>query len=179
MALTVVLLIGAGLMIRSLAYLWSVNPGFDSHNVLTFSVALPPSTAKQTPNQVRATLDQLTDSIAAVPGVQAVAITDGAFPMGSDNEVGFWVEGRPKPLTQREMLNAVNYIVSPDYLKAMSIPLRRGRFLGPQDDLHSPFVAVIDENLARQYFSNQDPVGNHLNLAGLDQHFEIRWAANS
>lgn len=173
MALTVVLLIGAGLMIRSLAHLWSVNPGFDSHNVLTFTVALPPSTAKQTPSRVRSTLDQLTNTIAAVPGVQAVAITDGALPMAGDNEVGFWVEGRPKPLTQREMPNALNYIVGPDYLKVMSIPLRRGRFLTPQDDLRSPFVAVIDENFARQYFPNQDPVGNHLNLAGLDQPFEI------
>ena len=173
MALTVVLLIGAGLMIRSLADLWNVNPGFDSHNVLAFTVALPPSTAKQTPTRVRATLDRLTNTIAAVPGVNAVAIADGALPMAGDNEVGFWVEGRPKPLTQREMPNAVNYIVGPDYLKVMSIPLRRGRFLTPQDDLHSPFVAVIDENFALQYFPNQDPVGNHLGLAGLDQRFEI------
>jgi predicted permease len=55
----------------------------------------------------------------------------------------------------------------------MGIPVRRGRFLTRQDDLHSPFVAVIDENLARQYFQNQDPVGKHLNLAGLNQPFEI------
>jgi predicted permease len=173
MSLTVVLLVGAGLMIRSVAHLWNVNPGFDSHNVLTFTVALPPSTAKQTPARVRATLDQLTNTIAAVPGVTAVAITDGALPMAGDNDVGFWVEGRPKPPTQREMPNALNYIVGPDYLKAMSIPVRRGRFVTPQDDLHSPFVAVIDENFARQHFPDQDPVGKHVHLAGLDQPFEI------
>jgi putative ABC transport system permease protein len=100
MALTVVLLIGAGLMIRSLTHLWGVNPGFDPRNVRAFTVALPASTSKETPNQVRATVDQLTDAIAAVPEVNAVAITDGAFPMNGDSDVGFWVEGRPKPSTQ-------------------------------------------------------------------------------
>jgi predicted permease len=86
-ALTVVLLIGAGLMIRSLTHLWGVNPGFDSHNVLTFSVALPPSTAKETPNQVCATLDQLTANIAAVAGVLAVAITDGGLYSEVDDSI--------------------------------------------------------------------------------------------
>jgi predicted permease len=172
-ALTAVLLIGAGLMIRSLTHLWDVNPGFDPHRVLTFTVAMPGSTAKETPNQIRATVDQLTDTIAAVPGVKAVALTDGAFPMNGDNEVGFWVEGRPKPLSQREMPNAVNYIVGPDYLKVMSIPLRRGRFLMPQDNLHSPFVAVIDEHFAARYFRNQNPIGERLNLAGFNSPLEI------
>ena len=173
MALTVVLLIGAGLMIRSLTHLWAVNPGFDPRNVLTFTVALPASTAKETPNQVRATVDQLTDAIAAVPGLNAVAITDGAFPMNGDSEVGFWVDGRPKPSTQREMPNAVNYIVGPDYLKVMNIPVRRGRFLMPQDNLHSPFVAVIDEYFAAQYFPQQNPVGERVNLAGFDPPLQI------
>ena len=173
MALTVVLLIGAGLMIRSLTRLWSVSPGFDSQNVLTFTVALPASAAKETPNQVRATVDRITDAIAAVPGVTAVAITDGAFPMNGDSDVGFWIEGRPKPSTQREMPNAVNYIVGPDYLKVMGIPLRLGRFLTTQDNLHSPFVAVIDEHFAAQYFPNQNPVGEHVNLAGFDPPLEI------
>lgn len=173
MALTVVLLIGAGLMIRSLTRLWAVNPGFDSQNVLTFTVALPASAEKETPNQVRTTVDQLTEAIAAVPGVNAVAITDGAFPMNGDSEVGFWIEGRPKPSTQREMPNAVNYIVGPDYLKVMSIPLRHGRFLTMQDNLHSPFVAVIDEYFAAQYFPNQNPIGEHLNLAGFNPPLEI------
>ena len=93
--------------------------------------------------------------------------------MHGDNEVGFWIEGRPKPATERELPNAVNYIVGADYLKAMRIPLRRGRFLTSQDNLHSPFVAVIDESFAAQYFPNQDPVGQHLNLAGFNPTLEI------
>lgn len=173
MALAVALLVGAGLTIRSLLGLWSVDPGLDWHNVLTFNVALPPAIAKKTPSEVRATLDRLTDTIAAVPGVKAVAITDGAFPMHGDNEVGFWAEGQPKPATLQDMPNAQNYIVGPGYLKAMGIPLRRGRFLTAQDTLHSRFVAVIDEDFARRYFPDQDPVGKHVHLSGLDQPFEI------
>lgn len=80
-AMALVLLVGAGLTIRSLADLSRVNPGFNPHNVLTFNVALPPSTAKETPDQIRTSLRHLTDTIARVPGVNAVSITDGAFPM--------------------------------------------------------------------------------------------------
>ena len=91
MALAVVLLVGAGLMIRSLIYLWRVNPGFDAHNVLKFNVALPPSIARETPDQIRASLRHLTDAIRAVPGVKAASITDWAFPIQGNNIVGFWV----------------------------------------------------------------------------------------
>ena len=173
MAMAVVLLIGAGLTIRCLTFLWRVNPGFDPHNVLTFNVALPPSTAEETPEQVRASLRHLTDTIAAVPGVNAVSITDGAFPMQGGNIVGFWAEGHPKPSTQSEMPNAVNYIVGTDYFKVMRIPVLQGRIFTADDDSHSRFVAVIDEDFARNYFRNQDAVGKSVHLAGIDEPFEI------
>ncbi len=173
MGLAVVLLIGAGLMLRSLTNLWNVKPGFKPQNVLKLNVALSSSTQKGTPDQIRAHLQQLTDTIAAVPGVRAVSLTDGAFPMAGDNEVGFWIEGQPQPPTQSEMPGAVNYIVGSGYLSAMGIPLLQGRFFVPQDDLHSQFVAVVDERLQRRYFPNQNPVGQHLHLAGMDQLFEI------
>lgn len=173
MGLAVLLLAGAGLMIRSLANLWRVNPGFNPQNVLTFNVALPPSTSKEAPDQVRASMRNLTDTIAAVPGVKAAAITDGAFPLQGGNLVGFWAEGHPKPATQSEMPNAANYIVGADYFRVMRIPLLRGRVFTEHDDLRSPSVAVIDGSLARAYFPNQNPVGKHLHLAGLDQPFEI------
>ena len=173
MAMTTVLLVGAGLTIRSLVGLWGVNPGFNPWNVLTFKVALPPSTAAETPDQVRASLRRLTETIRAVPGVKAAAITDGAFPMAGDNEVGFWAEGQPKPSTQSQMPNAVNYIVGDDYFKVMEIPLLRGRLFTPQDDAHSEFVAVVDEDFARTYFPGQDPIGKRLHLAGLDMPIEI------
>jgi predicted permease len=172
-ALAVVLLVAAGLTIRSLANLWSVNPGFDARNVLTFTVALPASAAKGTPDQVRAYLDELTGRIAATPGVTAVSRTAGAFPVSGGNEVGFWIEGQPHPSTTSEMPNATNYMVGPEYLRAMDIPLLRGRFLTPQDNIHSRFVIVVDEEFRRQYFPTRNPIGEHIHLAGLDQPFEI------
>jgi predicted permease len=173
MALAVVLLIGAGLMIRSLANLWSVHSGFNPKNVWLFGVAWPASTQKETPDQVRADLNRLTDTIATVPGVTAAAITDGAFPMAGDNEVGFWIEGQPKPATTSEMQNAMNYIVGPAYLKTMGIPQLEGRFLSREDSIHSSWVAVIDDQFKRQYFPTQDPLGQHIYFAGIKQPFEI------
>lgn len=172
-ALAVVLLIGAGLTIRSLATLWSVNPGFDPRNVLSFTVGLPGSTEKGTPDQIRAYFNRLTDAIAGIPGVAAGSRTAGMIPMAGDNEVGFWIEGQAQPPTESEMPNALNYLVGPDYLKAMGIPLLRGRFITSQDNIHSSFVAVIDERFAREYFPNRNPVGEHIHLAGLEELFEV------
>jgi predicted permease len=172
-ALAVVLLMAAGLTIRSLANLWNVNPGFDPRNVTAFTVALPASTAKGTPDQVRAYMNQLTDAVAEIPGLTAVSRTVGALPMAGDNEVGFWIEGQARPSTESEMPDALNYLVGPGYLKAMETPLLRGRFITSQDNIHSPFVAVIDDRFQRQYFPNRNPVGEHIHLAGLDELFEI------
>ncbi|MGH9396267.1 MAG: ADOP family duplicated permease [Terriglobia bacterium] len=173
MAMAVVLLIGAGLTIRSLSRLWRVNPGFNPHDVLTFNVALPPSIAREKPDQIRTSIRHLTDTIAAVPGVKAASITDGAFPMQGGDTVGFWAEGHPKPATQSEMPNAWNYIVGANYFKVMRIPLLRGRLFTRDDNIHSRWVAVIDEDFARTYFPRQDAVGKHIHLAGLDAPFEI------
>jgi len=173
MALAIVLLVGAGLTIRSLARVWDVDPGFDPHNVLRFDLSFPPSMAKQTPDQVRATLRQLTQTIGQVPGVKAVSLNDGAEPMNGDSELKFWVEGQPKPRTEADMPLSLSYMVSADYLKVMRIPLLRGRFFTQQDTGHSLFVCVIDENFARTYFPNQDPVGRRIRLGYKDLPIEI------
>ncbi len=172
-ALAVVLLIAAGLTIRSLANLWNVKPGFDSRNVLSFTVALPASITSGTPNQVRAYLNQLTDAIADIPGIAAMSRTAGLLPMAGDNEVGFWIEGQQRPSTESEMPNSLSFLAGPDYLKAMGIPLLRGRFINAQDKINSPFIVVIDDRFERTYFSNRNPVGEHIHLAGLDELFEI------
>jgi predicted permease len=164
LALAVVLLIGAGLTIRSLARLWNFNRGFNPQNVLTFDLALSPSAAKETPNQVRATLRQLPDSIAQIPGVETASLTDASRPLSDDWEEHFWMEGRPKPPTVTEMPETLLYIVSPNYLRVMGVPLLRGRFFTSQDSAQSRRVGVIDENFAREYFSNQDPIGRRLIL---------------
>jgi putative ABC transport system permease protein len=172
MAMALVLLVGAGLMVRSLAKLWSVNPGFNPHNVLTFSVSCP-TTPGATPDSIRAFLRRLQDTVAAVPGVEAASLNGGAMPMSGDSEVPFWIEGRPKPATESEMKSALFYLIEPDYLKAMAIPLQRGRFLAPADNEHSQYVVVIDEQFARIYFPGQNPVGQHVNIALLNKTAEI------
>ena len=173
MALAVVLLIGAGLTIRTLVGLWSVNPGFDPHNVLTFNVGFPSSTANESAAGIRATLRQVSNKIAAVPGVTAVSPMNGAFPMYEESDMVFWLDGTPKPATQDSMPDALWYIAGPDYLKVMHIPLLRGRFLGPQDDANSPDVCVIDEDLARKYFPNQDPIGKRLDFTQVFKQLQI------
>jgi len=171
MALALVLLSGAGLMIRSLAKLWRIDPGFDPHNVLTFYMSFP--SRVDSPDVVRATWRQLHDSLSASPGVQSASLYAGAMPMGSESDLPFWLEGQPKPPTQAQMKLTLFYIVEPDYLNVMKIPLERGRFLSPHDDEHSPIVVVIDERFARDYFGGQDPIGKRINFAILDVTAEI------
>ena len=128
MALALVLLIGAGLMIRSLTRLWSVDPGFNPQNVLSFGMSLPPSMMNAKPDAIRAAFRELDRKLAATPGVQAASLTWGSVPMGGDDEWLFWIDGRPKPASNNDMLWTIDYIVGPDYLKTMGIPLQRGRF---------------------------------------------------
>jgi putative ABC transport system permease protein len=167
MALALVLLVGAGLMIRTLASLWRVDPGFESKNVLTFSVGFPPALRSANPATVRAHLRQLDRQLESTPGVEAASISWGAFPMASEDDQTFWVEGQPKPKAQSEMPMALDYLVEPDYLKVMSIPLRRGRFFTSQDDEHSPTVVVVDDILAGKYFPHQNPIGQRLNIGDM------------
>jgi predicted permease len=173
MALTVVLLVGAGLTIRTLVGLWSVNPGFDPHNVLSFNVGFPPSIASGDATQIRASFRQLTEKIAGVPGVQSVSLMNAAFPMGDRYDLNFWIDGEPKPATGSSMPLSLWYVVGPDYLKVMKIPLLRGRFLTAQDDANSPGVCVIDEDFARKHFGNQDPIGKRLNFDLVYKQLEI------
>jgi predicted permease len=172
LALALVLLVGAGLMIRSLMALWNVNPGFNPHNVLTFDVTLPPGLG-QNPSGLRSVLRQIHGTLTAIPGVQAVSMQGGSLPMSGDSELPFWKEGQPKPATQDEMTEALFYLVEPDYLKAMGTPLLRGRFFTEQENERAPAVVVIDEVFARKYYPNEDPIGKRINLAILDSQPEI------
>jgi len=173
MALALVLLAGAGLMIRSLTQLWQVGPGFDAHHVLNFGVSLPPSLLTASPDAIRSAFRKLDDKLASLPGVEAVSQTWESLPMGGDDEVVFWLEGQPKPTSQNDMNWTIDYVVGPDYLKAMRIPLRHGRSFTRQDDEHSPRVVVVDDVFAGKFFPNQDPVGKRIHLNGSDQLAEI------
>lgn len=167
MALALVLLIGAGLTIRSLAKLWSIDPGFNPHNVLNLGLSLPPSMMHAKPDAIRASFRDFDEKLAAVPGIQAVSQTWGAVPLGSDDEQLFWLEGQPKPANENDMNWAIDYMVETDYLKAMGIPLRRGRFFTQQDNDHSPLVVVVDEMFAQKFFPGQDALGKRIHLTNM------------
>jgi len=161
-AMALVLLVGAGLMIRSLLRLWSVHPGFEADRAVTFYLSLDPSTYKASPEAVQATFRQASETIASVPGVESVSLLAGSLPMRGDSDDPFWIEGRPKPLADTDKPWALWYQVDPTYLKAMGIPLRRGRFFTAEDTARAPRVAVIDESFATKYFPDENPIGRRI-----------------
>jgi predicted permease len=163
-ALALVLLIGAGLMIRSLSALWNVNPGFRADNALTFGLSLPPSMRSANPETARANLRDLSDRLNRIPGVQAASFSAGAAPLQGEDDVFFWLDDQPKPASTSEMQMTLIYRVEPGYLTAMGIPLKQGRFFTDQDNEKSQPVAVIDEAFAHKYFPNADPLGKRINL---------------
>jgi predicted permease len=118
------------------------------------------------PDAIRAAFSDFDDRLASLPGIQAVSQSWGAIPLSGDDETLFWLEGQPKPTNDNDMNWAIDYIVEPGYLKAMGIPLLRGRFFTAQDDEHAPGVVVVDEIFAQKYFPNQDPIGKRINRGG-------------
>lgn len=168
MALAVVLLIGAGLMIRSLSALWNVDPGFRPDNVLSFGLSLSPSMRTAKPETVRANLNELSDQLSATPGIRAVSFSSGASPLQGEDDLFFWIEGQPKPASMSEMPMALVYRVEPGYLTAMGIPLKQGRFFTNQDDERSQPVVVIDEVFARKHFGDTNPIGKRILQDGQD-----------
>jgi predicted permease len=173
MALALVLLIGAGLMIRTLGALWKVDPGFRPDNVLTFELNLPPSAGTASPGEVRGALRELSEKISTTPGVSSASFSDGAAPLQGEDDLSFWIDGQPKPASHSDMKMALVYRVEPNYLTAMGIALKQGRFFSPQDGERSSPVAVIDEAFAHTYFGGQDPIGKRLHMIDIDTPSEI------
>jgi predicted permease len=172
MALALVLLSGAGLMIRSLAVLWGVNPGFEPQNVLHFDLQAPHPIGA-TPPAIRAGMLRLRDTLASSPSVASTSLLIGAVPFLTDSEVPFWLEGQPKPASQGEMKLSLFYIVEPEFRDVMNIPLQRGRFIEAQDNERARPVVVIDERFAQLAFGNQDPVGKRVNFEILGMSAEV------
>ncbi len=163
-----VLLIGAGLMIRTMQQLSSVNPGFDPARVLTFSVGLSPADTV-TPDRILQTFDRTLANIRSVPGVTNASVTTLIPLGGSDSEIPFYVIGRPRPTSQGDMNWALVYATEADYLKSMGIPLLRGRYLEPGDSRHAAPVVVIDEVLAHSIFPKEDPIGKSIRVPDMGE----------
>jgi putative ABC transport system permease protein len=159
-ALTLVLLVGAGLLVKSFARLLDVDPGLDPRGVLTLDVSLP--TAKYAePQRVAAFYQQLLAEVAALPGVEAAGAVSVLPLSGDDNSNFVHIEGRA-PLAQGQALRAGRRNVTPEYFRAFRIPLKSGRLIAPADDAQAMRVAVINEAMAARFFEGEDPVGKRL-----------------
>jgi predicted permease len=162
-ALTLVLLVGSGLLLRTVLGLWNVNPGFDRQNLITFKVGISPSLTR-TASSTRTAYRQLLDRIREIPGVQAADFTN-IVPLSEDPNVGpFWA-GAQQTTAMQDAPHALYFETGPDYLQTMRIPLLRGRFFTPADNSTSEPVVVIDSVLAHTYFPNKNPVGQLITVA--------------
>ena len=171
-ALALVLLVGAGLMLRTLGALWRVNPGFNPSHAITFNLATP-ATSNTTSAETRARLRNFDDRVHSIPGVEAVSVTLGSRPMIHDSALPFWIEGEPKPPHDSEMHAATFFLVESGFRQAMGITLLRGRFIAEQDNENTPIVVDIDDNFARTYFPDQNPIGQHINLTEFNVQAEV------
>jgi len=157
-ALAVVLLAGAGLLIRSFLRLQSVNPGFKPENVLLARVSLPQATAR-TAAQQEAIFQQIIARVATLPSVQAVGAIEDFF-MRRNPDSSTLIEGRP-PLSKQSAGPLIKETVSPGFFQAVSAPLLKGRFFSQQEG-QATRVVIINETLARRFFPGEDPTGQRL-----------------
>jgi len=158
-ALSLLLLIGAALLLRSYARLLKVDPGFDAHNVLSMNISLP--TVKYAkPEQQVAFFDELLRRVSQVPGVQSAAIS-ATLPLTSKRITPMLPEGQPNvPLAQRAFIDIE--ATSPQWFDTMRVPLRAGRAFSAADNAQAPKVLVVNETFARQFWPDQNPIGKHV-----------------
>ncbi len=160
--LTVVLLIGAGLLLESYARLRSANMGCITDNVLTMRIMVPRMQGSQ-PAQLVNFYEQLLDRVRALPGVQAAGFTDAIPGQGYWEDANFSIPEHPA-LPPGEGLFAINRYVDPGYFNAIGIPLLKGRGLDPSRKLDRTDEVVISKLFADQYFPGEDPIGMHLHI---------------
>ena len=162
-ALSIVLLIGAGLMIRSFARLLAVDPGFKPDHVLTAFVSLPVAKYSKHEEQV-AFFDRLLERLRNAPGVSAAGVVTD-IPLFGGGSTGFDVDGRPPALPGQRAMTDYR-VISPDYFAAMGMRLVKGRVFSSRDNEAAPGVVIINETLATRFFAGEDPIGKRLDMSG-------------
>jgi len=167
-ALALVLLVGAGLMVKGFRHLSDIETGFDRTHVLTFSVALP-EVKYQTADQIRGYYDRVVRDLQSILSVQSVACVSSVPSSWYWNWVEYKAEGTP-PTTPGESPSTISQIVSPDFFATLRIPLLKGRLFSAEDTRDSLPVAVISEVMARRNWPGQDPIGKHVKLTPRDAH---------
>ncbi len=165
-ALALMLLIGAGLLMKSFARLQRVDPGFNPTNVLTVDLGLPRSSYSE-PQRIIAFYTRLLEGIKTLPGVESAGAITNLPLTGGGTDVGFAIEGRPEPEPGKEPVSWYDS-VTPDYFRAMGMRLVRGREFSERDGEAAPKVVVISETFARRYFPEEDPLGKRLQLGEKD-----------
>jgi putative ABC transport system permease protein len=166
-ALSMVLLVGAGLLLRSALALQSTGTGFAPERLLTWEFRLPPAKYRE-PGQIAAFYRQALERLGAVPGVESVALVRAIPFSGNGGSELYAVEGRDEPAAGKEP-SAQSNIVSPGYFHTMGIPLVRGRVFDGHDGPATPPVVVVNDTMARQVWPGADPVGRRLRFKGRDR----------
>jgi len=160
-ALSLLLLIGAGLLVRSFGKLLSTDPGFDPHNVLTMNVSLPSVKYGAAARQI-AFFDELVRRVSALPGVEKTAVS-AALPLVPKRITPVLPEGQPEvPLAERPFI--IIEAISPQWFKTVRVPMRSGREFTDADNAQAPKVIIVNETLARRYWPGQNAVGKHIVL---------------
>lgn len=159
-ALSLLLLIGAGLFLKSLNRLRTLDLGFDKHNVLV--VSADPTLTGYSQDRARAFYQEVRDRIAHLPGVLSVSFSDMGLLTGTWGS-GITVEGYQN---KEDDLGPDRDIAGPGYFATMRIPILQGRDFGPQDHAHSPHVAIVNQTFARYYFGKSNPIGKHIGPGG-------------
>ena len=159
-ALSMILLICAGLLIRSFLNLRSVNPGFNPHQTLTMNITLPEAKYPNQPKRV-AFFRDVFSRLQRLPGVEYAGITSILPEGGGANHTWVRLEGRTyRDISEQPMPDV--FRVSPDYFRALSVPILKGRFFSEQDEEHHPLVALINETMARELWPGEDPIGKRM-----------------
>lgn len=162
-ALSLMLLVGAGLLIKSFLRLTHVDPGFTVTNVLTMQLSLTRAKYPE-PQQTAAFFQSLVSRIESLPGVQAAGTVTELPLSGQDNYTFFTIEGKP-PVAFGSLENDASIrVVSPNYFRAIGIPLLKGRFFTDRDSINAPKAIVVSESFARRFLPNEDPIGKRLTI---------------
>jgi len=170
-AVAMLLLVGAGLLVRSLQQVQQLESGFNPHGLMSASLSLPP-TIYRSDEQQAAFFAAAEEQLKNLPGVKSAAFAD-ALPFTNDGgSSSFSIKGRTQAPDDPGPHGNIR-IISPDYFATLSIPLVRGRLFSPQDRLTTQRVAIIDETLAQRYWPNEDPLGQYINFGNNSPQMEI------
>ena len=171
-AISMLLLVGAGLLVRSFSRLLNVDPGFDPQHVITMNLSLP-SVKYSKPEQQVALFDDVLRRVSALPGVQSAAVS-AALPMTPKRLTPILPDGMPeKPLAERPFI--IIEAISPGWFSTLHVPMHSGRDFTPADKIGSPNVVIINDALARRFFPNQNPIGRHIVMGRQPLQRSLAW----